>query len=515
MSTEVELKVLLDIPSLRRLRANPSLTGMAEAPSSRLRLHARYFDTADGALSRARIALRVRREGRVWVQTAKAGREPGAGLMRVTEVSCPAPRGHLALDALPDEALREAIRAAAGDAPLGVVYETRIEREVHRLASPLGGSVELAIDRGLITAGAASEPIIEAELELKSGDPRDLYAVAERLFPEGPIRFSRRSKAARGAALARGEPAVHPLPPIVHAAAVRLNADQSTESAARDVLRSCHDQIAANVAAAAASDAPEGPHQLRVGLRRLRTALLLFRPVIDGPAAQAIAAEAQDLATVVGALRDLDVLADEVVAPLAGTDPGFGVLGAALDAQRSATRRAVRQRLAEGRTVRFVLGIGAFVEGRGWLRPADFDQSAALAAPVDAFAARAVRRRWRKAEALGSAIDTLDLPARHELRKALKKLRYAAEFTADLWPLKKFEPFLKALKSLQEDFGAMQDVAMARAVLCAPGAPAEADPAAQRAVGYLLGLREAEAARVWARAVEDWRALERAPRFWR
>jgi CHAD domain-containing protein len=80
---------------------------------------------------------------------------------------------------------------------------------------------------------------------------------------------------------------------------------------------------------------------------------------------------------------------------------------------------------------------------------------------------------------------------------------------------KKFEPFLKALKSLQEDFGAMQDVAMARAVLCAPGAPGEGDPAAQRAVGYLLGLREAEAARVWAHAVEDWRALERAPRFWR
>lgn len=277
MSTETELKILLDAAALRALRRNPALADLAAGPSRRQRLHARYFDTADGALGAARIALRVRREGRAWVQTVKAGREAVAGLMQVTEVSCPAPGGRLAVEAIPDQALREAVAAAAGGAILEARFETRMRREVHDLRSPLGGTVELALDSGEIVAGEATAPLIEAEFELKSGDPRDLYAVAEALFPSGPLRFSRRSKAARGAALARGEPAVNPAPPIVHAAAVSLDPAQSVESAARDVLRVCLDQIAANIAAAAVSDDAEAPHQLRVGLRRLRTALLLDR----------------------------------------------------------------------------------------------------------------------------------------------------------------------------------------------------------------------------------------------
>lgn len=515
MSTETELKILLDEPGLRALRRNPALAAMAAGPSARQTLHARYFDTPDAALGSARIALRLRREGRNWVQTVKAGREAIAGLMRVSEVSCPAPGGRLVLDAIPDEALREAVLTAAGGGALEVRFETRMRREVHLLSSPLGGIVEVALDRGDIVAGEATAPLIEAELELKSGDPRDLYAVAEALFPTGPLRFSRRSKAARGAALARGEAAVAALPPIVHAAPVALDPGQSVESAARDVLRACLDQIAANIAATAADDAPEGPHQLRVGLRRLRTALLLFRPAIDGPAAQSIGAEAQDLAAAVGALRDLDVLGGEVVAPLAAADSGFGPLLGALEARRAATRAAVCARLAEPRTVRLVLHLGAFTEGRGWLRPADFEQSAMLAAPVLGFAAQALRKRWRKAVSLASDIADLDVPARHELRKALKKLRYAVEFTATLWPERKVQPFLKALKGLQEDFGALQDVAMARAVLCAPDAPGAGDAAAQRAVGYVLGAREAEAERVWRHARADWQTLREVPRYWR
>ena len=45
---------------------------------------------------------------------------------------------------------------------------------------------------------------------------------------------------------------------------------------ARDVLRDCHAQIAANLVVVAGSTEPEGPHQLRVGLRRLRTAFAVF-----------------------------------------------------------------------------------------------------------------------------------------------------------------------------------------------------------------------------------------------
>ena len=512
MATEIELKILLDAKGATALRRVPLLAGKA---GQRQTLVARYFDTEDGRLGHNRIALRVRREGRAWVQTVKAGRESIAGLSSVMEVSCPAPQGRLALDAIPDAGLHAAILEAVGDGVLAVRFETRIRRQTFRLASPLGGLVELAIDTGDIIAGEAAAPLIEAELELIEGDPRDIYAIAAALFPQGPLRFSRRSKAARGSALARGEPAVHPLPPIVHASPVTLDPAMTVETAARDILRACLDQIAANAAATVASDAAEGPHQLRVGLRRLRTALLLLRPVLGGPAADALDSEARDLATVVGDLRDLDVLIGEIVTPLAGADAGFPPLLDALAARRAMVRQAVEARLRDRRTVGFVLDLGAFVEARGWLRPADFEQSAALAAPVSGLAVAALEKRWHQAAKRARGIATLEEEARHDLRKALKKLRYAVEFTASLWPEKKVAPFLRALKGLQEDFGALQDLAMARALLTAPGAPAADHPAAQRAAGYVLGHRAAEAERVWQHAQADWKALRRVERYWR
>jgi inorganic triphosphatase YgiF len=515
MKHEIELKVLLDADGETALRANPALGRLGKAKAANRLLHAVYFDTPDRALAKAGIALRVRKEGRAWIQTVKAGTGVTAGLSMPRESERPAAGGALDVDAIDDADLRDAVRAAQGDRPLSPAFEVSVKRTLRTLSSPHGGAVELAIDAGEIVAGGRREPIREAELELKSGDARDLFAVAEQLFPQGPVRFSRRNKAQRGYAVADGLPAVEPTPRAVTAAPVALKPDMTTEAAARDVLRGCLDQIAGNAAVAALSDAPDGPHQLRVGLRRLRTAAVVFASALGGPALDALEAEAQALAAAVGAVRDLDVLTEEVVAPFAGRDPGFAPLAEALAARRADARAAVRARLAAPETQRLIFGLGAFAEARGWLRPADFDQTARLAAPVAETAADALERRWRKAARLGDVIATLEGEARHDLRKALKKLRYTVEFFASLWSGKKVAPFLRRLKAMQEDFGALQDVAMARETLFGPDAPPLRDPDALRAAGFAVGYRQAEADRLWPRVVEDWAALAEAKRFWR
>ncbi|NCM96053.1 MAG: CHAD domain-containing protein [Rhodobacterales bacterium] len=514
MTREIELKFLLDAATEARLRAADPLRHAECQRLSDQTLHAIYLDTDARALAALGVALRLRKEGRRWVQAVKAGTGVVAGLSSPRESECAAPGGRLDLAAIPDADLRALVTQTVGDTPLAPVCETVIRRSRRILKGPHGGSVELAIDVGEIRAGGRAEPIREAELELKSGDPRDLYAVARALFTEGPLRFSRRTKAARGHALAQGRPAVEAVPAPILAAPVALKPSQTTESAAASVLRGCLDQIAGNAAAAALGDAPEGPHQLRVGLRRLRTAVAVFGPVIDCPALAALAAEAQALAATVGAVRDLDVLAQELVAPMASADPGFKPLAAALESRAKTARAAARARLAAPQTVALILDLGAFVEARGWLRPADFDQTAELAQPVIRTAQKALDRRWRKAAHLGAQIDSLEGEARHDLRKALKKLRYAIEFFESLWPKRKVRPFLTRLKTLQDDFGAMQDVLTAETLLLGPDAPAARDPAAQRAVGRLLGAGEAESARRWARARDDWAALAQAKHFW-
>ncbi|MGF1658611.1 MAG: CHAD domain-containing protein [Rubrimonas sp.] len=517
MTTEIELKLLLDAATEKALRAAAASAPLTSGKPSRIRLKAVYFDTPDRALSRRRIALRVRREGRRWVQTVKLGSGVIAGLSRPLEDEQPAPGGRLALHAIGDVALREAVLDALDGAQPVPVFETDIQRSLWLLQAPRGGSVELAVDVGEIRAGERAAHLREAELELKSGQAAELFELAKALWPPAPLRASRRNKAERGFALAAGGEGVRAVPEPVQAAPVILARALTAEQAARDVLRLCLDQIMGNVAATAFNDAPEGPHQLRVGLRRLRTAVSVFAPILDVPALRALDAEARDLAACVGAVRDLDVLMEEVAIPAPGApaDPGFAALHAALAGRRDVARKAARARLAEPRTAGFVFDLGGFVEGRGWLRPDDISQTAELAQPVAHLAAAALDKRWRKAAKLGARIEELEGEARHDLRKALKKLRYAAEFFAPLFKVKPTAAFIRTLKTLQDDFGALQDMAMAEAALTGPDAPAAADPAAQRAVGRVLATSEARAEAHWSHAKRDWRALSEARKFWR
>ena len=140
--------------------------------------------------------------------------------------------------------------------------------------------------------------------------------MARRLIRSGPVRFATANKSARGYRLARGE-AEAPAGPR-SAGAPSFDAEATVETVARDVLRDCLGQIAANLVVVADSTAIEGPHQLRVGLRRLRTALAVFGPVLGKASMASLNEAAKRLGRVAGRLRDADVLIDEVVAEAAG-----------------------------------------------------------------------------------------------------------------------------------------------------------------------------------------------------
>src|SRR5690349_2552050 len=104
--SEIELKFLIDEPGSRRLRARVRALHLAKAaPHTRL-VRSIYLDTPEWSLRKAGISLRLRRDGRRWLQTVKAGRQLHGGLSDVTEIENPAPGGHLALQSIPDVALR-------------------------------------------------------------------------------------------------------------------------------------------------------------------------------------------------------------------------------------------------------------------------------------------------------------------------------------------------------------------------------------------------------------------------
>jgi len=245
---EIELK--FQVPSARCA----ALRRAVDTTTARhTRLQARYLDTPDGHLARGRVALRLRHEGSHWVQTVKA---EGDGPMRRLEHEVPlAPepgepvldlRRHLGTPAA--DALARALglsvtdlaaRAGAGDGlGLGVCFETDIHR-THRVLRVAGGRVELAFDEGQVRAAGRSLPVCELEMELCDGSPAALVALARRWVARHGLWLDGRSKAERGALLAKGQWASPPALAIDPSAGL-------TSAQHRAALRTCLTQVLAN-----------------------------------------------------------------------------------------------------------------------------------------------------------------------------------------------------------------------------------------------------------------------------
>lgn len=514
--TEIELKFLIDESGARKLRSRiKALPGLEGAPVNRT-LRSVYYDTPDEALRRAGIALRMRRDGRSWVQTVKAKAVSHGGLQTAREAEAPAPGGTLNLNLIPDADLRQTVANLTEGAELHPVSETAIKRHLATVRINGTARAELAVDQGEIIAGEARGTLHELEIELKEGSVGALFDLAHTLLPEGGVTFSRMSKAARGYLLSR-EGHIDPPAAPRKARTVPLSPEQSSETAARDVLRECFDQIATNIEVIRSIDHDEGPHQLRVGLRRLRSAFSVFKPVIGNDEMARLNAEARWLGQEVGVQRDLDVAIVDLLEPEAAAHPGetgFPVLADILRQRGDANRTVLRRTLVGKRLHAFLFDLARFIEARGWLVASDFDQTARLARPVRALAGDAIGKRWKSARRHARDIETLDVEARHELRKELKKLRYAIEFFAPVLPQKRVAEFVSRLKSLQQVFGDLNDAAMAEALFTGADAPGATDPDAQRAVGWLLGTRIERAEHHWTEARALWSDLENTKPCW-
>jgi triphosphatase len=515
-STEIEFKLILDAAAEERVRR-----ALREAPGREGGLRTRslvsvYCDTPEARLAEGGIALRIRRDGRRWLQTAKKREQDGSpGYFAVTEVERPAPGGRLLLGFDEPTGLIREIGERINGAEVGPVFETRVKRTSARLRLPRG-VVEVAIDRGEVIAGALSAPIRELEIELLEGEIGAVFEAARILLPEGPLALAHRAKSERGWQLARTGQADPPVAPR-RAGIIAFPRDATVEQAAREIFRDCFRQITDNLLVVCASEDPEGPHQLRVGLRRLRTAFSLFRPALGAEVLTPLGDEARRIGRVVGELRDLDVLIGEIIAEAGehGLDPGpAAALAQALEAGRGQVREAVRRDLAGAATTRFLIDLAEMIEGRGWISPTDYSQSERLARPFADFAPARLDSRYRKVIRRGRRLDELDSEGLHELRKEMKKLRYTIELCAPLFGDGAEAKMLKAARKLQDCFGAINDAAMAGELLQSARLGDAAGDEARWAAGWIVGRLAAEAEHARADLARRWQDFERRSPFW-
>ena len=503
---ELELKLELTPQELQRVGCNPALDDLTVGKPVTRTLRSIYFDTPDHRLWARGISLRLRAIGDRWVQTVKAGPRVKNGVSNPDELEAAVARPEPDLAAIDDPAVRRTIERAVRASALEPQFETLITRTTHRLHSDKG-DLELALDEGVVRAGAAEDKLCEAELELKAGSAECLLETAAVLFSAEPIRLAEASKAERGYNLARGRQVGGVVPQKAQPTA--LGGEETCAEALVSFVESAAAQIEVNRRAVLETDDPEAAHQLRVGLRRLRSALRAFRPLHDTPATRELQRYARELGQSVGELRNADILIESIYTPVAGRrqgQPGFGALRDALLSHRAAKRAEARAALRGQQWSRLSLYLA--------LWPQTVQDSAKLAAPVRAFADAALARSWKKTARKGADLAGLSPEERHEMRKALKGLRYMSEFFGSLYEAPGVERFVKELKRLQDVFGYLNDVSTAKALDAICDAHCAGDREAQRAAGYVLGWHDVVAERTWEGAAKAWRRLEKRPRFW-
>ncbi len=504
--TETELKLAVAPEHLAAVSGLSVVTFRRAGEPRCASLDSTYFDTAERALSARKAVLRVRLEPGGYVQTLKSG----SGLTRHEwEWYLAGPAIDLARITEP-EAL--AVISGLEAASLMPTIRTRFERTTHMLDQ---GAIELALDSGeIIASNGRREPISEIELELKSGEPASLYRLALTLADSVPLRLETCSKAARGFALEDGTPA-HPF----KAQRLVFDAATTTDSALAAILGGCFYQFCVNEPCVLAGDDPEGVHQARVALRRLRSALSLFRDIIPAPERQWLAEETKALADLLGPARDWDVFLTELLAPVKAAFSDQAEIRANLDAldaevqtKRLHAYQAIRAQFATPEHTRFRLRFGEWLEGRGWRNQPVSQISAQLFRPLRETADILLDRRHRKARKTGGNFANLNPSDRHQLRIAMKKLRYAADFFRSLYDEKPTNRFLEGLAALQDTLGHLNDVTTA-ARLAMQLAP-RTDGATARAVGVVVGWHGRGLAEIEPRLVADWRDFRATKLFW-
>jgi CHAD domain-containing protein len=496
-STHLEVERKYDAGPDAQLPDLSGLHGVASVSEpERHELEAVYFDTADLALARARITLRRRTGGddagwHLKLPVGSGGRE---------EVRLPLGQA----TRTPPRELRTAVMAYTRGRQLRPVATLRTSRTVQRLLSGDGGCLaEVCQDAVRAFDGRSSHTLLawhEWEVELVEGGEDLLDRVDALMDSAGVAPADAPSKLAR--VLGDRVPAPpEPVRPRRKGPVGALLQARLVEQV--EVLKQRDVDVR--------RDTQEGVHQLRVAMRRLRSALATFRPLVNREVTDPLREELQWIAGLLGQARDAEVMArrlEQVVAE----QPAELVLGAVTARIQHTLGNRYRDGLAAAlramespRYFELLVALDELAANPPWTPLAQERVAAVLP--------RLLRRDWRRLQdqvaKIGAATDQRERDvALHESRKAAKRLRYAAEAARPVLG-KKADRVVADGKAAQNLLGDHQDSVVTQNALRDMGVQAHLDGDNAFTFGLLHGLEQQRAAtlvdqfdRAWTKSYE-------------
>jgi triphosphatase len=272
-----------------------------------------------------------------------------------------------------------------------------------------------------------------------------------------------------------------------------------------------------NEAAAIAGDA-EAFHQMRVALRRLRSVLSAVKSMLPAEQFGWLQAELKWLAASLAPVRDWDVYTTDLLGPVRSAlpdDADFEQLTEAAKQRRQAVYNTAIEAIGSRRYVELMLKLPRWFASRAWRDQSASEFSAPLFAPIANVAPPLIERRWRQARKRSKRFAELSQEERHQIRIALKKFRYIAEFLVSLFNARAVNALMKRLKPLQEGLGRCNDVCTAQRLIEELDCYANKSAAVlSHQAGLVIGWHHCELANSEARLRRNVRRFMNAKPFW-
>jgi inorganic triphosphatase YgiF len=451
---ETELRLAISAVAATKLWKSAALAAFDAAIPRAHKLVSIYWDTPDFRLRDRGLALRVRRiDAGGWTQTLKAASRD-VDTRREYEGTLAGAQPDLQL------ARRQGWPGDAGvlavERKLQPTFGTRIVRTARRVRFDDGTVAEVALDRGAITIEqrrpAIRERLLEIEIELVTGRASRLYELANRLVAELPsVRLLFTSKSARGYRLLSRSPIA-----ASRARDIEVPHDSSAALIGYRAFAESVAHVQDNVDCVRLTGDPEGVHQMRVAVRRLRVAAGIASEAGLPSLSDKLVDELRWLWALLGDCRDADVFATETWPQISGEAADGAASTAEFEAnvatRRDATRRDLRRALG-ARRCQFIMLSLAWIAAR---------QREALATSTRRPGPRRLSRRMlsrRTKRIVDIAVDELTDEQRHRVRIDAKKLRYLAEFVAGLYARRDTRRYLRRLAAVQAALGGLNDLA--------------------------------------------------------
>ena len=504
MTTETELKLEFDLHQQKQLIDTLQELGVELMPKAQLL--ARYFDTPDLLLREKKLGLRVRKERDQWIQTIKStGVVKGAVHLR-HERNVQVESQDLDLTKLPVKGrLGKIFDPASVRTQLKPIITTNVQRQIGRWSPNDETIVEVAIDVGDVTAKDQSRPIHEVELELLRGQPAALYQLAVQLSQSVKLTIQTLNKAELGFSLLlpiQAEPVFADLP--------TLNTSMSAEDGFVRIMEGCLSHFHANYLGVLRGD-QEAVHQMRVGLRRMKSCIQVYKKLIPIELTEHIRDTTSWLNEELGPIRDWDVFLSSLTAVQNHFPHRKGLkrvvtLGAGL---RSIHHVQLDERLQSQRYHQWVLQLGDWIYNRRWNEDLRRKQRMRVLQPIEDYADQVLKQANKKLVIAGDNFDSLPSDAKHALRIRVKQFRYALQFFRDLYGKKTVQKLSQFLGELQDDLGQLNDLNATGKLLNEIGM-SQTNPVRALLEGW-YGARQIQQL---DHANSSWRQVVRAPLPW-